>query len=84
VDIRFLLDEHLRGQLSNAIDSHNQRGVYPLDVLRVGDHVAAGRHLPGLFLIRPLSPLPQIVDFLVAAAHASEPSDWADVWRLIP
>jgi hypothetical protein len=32
------------------------------------DHLRAGRHSPGLFLLRPLSPLPQLVDFLVAAA----------------
>jgi hypothetical protein len=122
VDIRFLVDEHLRGQLWRALAWHNQRGAYPLDVVRVGDsadlpqgstdpdilvwaeregrilisadrktllshfndHLAAGRHSPGLFLLRPLAPLPQIVDFLVAATYASEASEWTDVWRYIP
>jgi len=122
VDIRFLIDEHLRGQLWNALAWHNQRGAYPVDVVRVGDptdlpqgstdpdiliwaeregrilvsadrrtllrhladHLTAGCHLPGLFLLRPLSPLPQIVDFLVAAAYASDASEWADVWRYVP
>jgi len=35
--LRYLLDEHLRGPLWRAIDWHNRRGVYPFDVVRVGD-----------------------------------------------
>jgi uncharacterized protein (DUF433 family) len=31
-------------------------------------HLAAGRHSPGLFLLRPSASLPDIVDFFVAAA----------------
>jgi hypothetical protein len=122
VDVRFLVDEQLRGQLWHALAWHNLRGAYPLDVVRVGDpadlpqgttdpdvlvwaeregrilvsadrrtllghftdHLRAGRHSPGLFLLRPLSSLPQIVDFLVAVAYASEASEWVDVWRYIP
>jgi hypothetical protein len=122
VEIRFLLDEHLRGQLWHALHWHNQRGAYPLDVVRVGDpadlpegatdpevllwaeregrilvsadrrtllshfddHLRTGHHSPGLFLLRPLAPLPQIVEFLVATAYASEATEWADVWRYIP
>jgi hypothetical protein len=122
VELRFLLDEQLRGQLWHAIRWHNQRGSYPLDVVRVDDpvdlpqgstdpdiliwaeregrilvsgdrrtllshfaaHLQAGRRSPGVFLLRPSSPLPQIVEFLVAVAYASEASEWADGWRYIP
>jgi hypothetical protein len=35
--LRYVLDEHLRGPLWRAIGRHNSAGVYPLDVLRVGD-----------------------------------------------
>jgi Domain of unknown function (DUF5615) len=36
--LRFLLDENLRlGALSHAIEVHQQSGVYPLDIARVGD-----------------------------------------------
>lgn len=35
--LRYLLDEHLRGPLWRAIQWHNNSGVYPLDVVRVGD-----------------------------------------------
>ena len=37
MDIRFLLDEQLRGQLWHALTRHNLRGSYPVDVVRVGD-----------------------------------------------
>jgi hypothetical protein len=35
--LRYVLDEHLRGPLWRAIQWHNSAGVYPLDVVRVGD-----------------------------------------------
>ena len=35
--LRYLLDEHLRGPLWNAIRRHNHGGVNVLDVERVGD-----------------------------------------------
>lgn len=35
--LRYLLDEHLRGVLWQAVQSHNAQGVHPIDVLRVGD-----------------------------------------------
>ena len=36
--LRFLLDENLRGGgLWQAIQKHNQVGIYPVDVIRVGD-----------------------------------------------
>jgi hypothetical protein len=37
IAVRFLLDEHLRGPLWSAIQRHNARGQWPLDVGRVGD-----------------------------------------------
>lgn len=112
----FVLDEHLRGPLWRAIQWHNSSGIYPLDVVRVGDpadlplgtndpalllwaereqrilvthdsdtmpahltdHLAAGRHSPGVFMIRPHSTLPQILSFLRDAAYACEPAEWQD------
>jgi hypothetical protein len=35
--LRFVLDENQRGPLWRAVVRHNQTGVYPLDVVRVGD-----------------------------------------------
>jgi hypothetical protein len=120
--LRFVLDEHLRGPLWRAIQWHNSAGVYPLDVLRVGDvsdlplgigdpdlllwaerekrilvtldhdtipthltdHLAAGHHSPGVFIIRPNSTLPNILSFLRDAAYASEPWEWQDRIQFIP
>src|SRR6266852_8081809 len=114
--LRYVLDEHLRGPLWRAIQWHNSLGVYPLDVVRVGDpadlplgtgdpaillwaereqrilvtqdtdsmpthladHLAAGGHSPGVFMVRHHSTLPQILSFLRDAAYASELSEWQD------
>ncbi|HMF13355.1 MAG TPA: hypothetical protein VKE94_13650 [Gemmataceae bacterium] len=35
--LRFALDENQRGLLWRAVVRHNLAGVYPLDVVRVGD-----------------------------------------------
>ena len=118
----YILDEHLRGPLSQAIQSHNAQGVYLIDAVRVGDppdlplgsadpdiliwaehsgrilvsrdeatmktqladHLAAGRHSPGVFLIRRGSTLNDIVHFLVAAMYASDPHDWQDQYFYLP
>jgi hypothetical protein len=37
MSLAFLLDEHLRGPLWRAIESHNRRATPPLDAIRVGD-----------------------------------------------
>jgi len=120
--LRYLLDENLRGPLWRALQWHNSSGVYPLDVVRVGDpadlplgigdpdlllwaereqrilvtqdadsmpmhlvdHLTAGQHSPGVFMIRRHSTLPQIVSFLCDAAYASEASEWQDRIQFIP
>src|SRR4051794_10612036 len=38
--IRSLLDEQLRGPLWSSVRRYNALGVYPLDVVRVGDPLA--------------------------------------------
>ena len=120
--LRFLLDEDLRGPLWQAILRHNLQGLYPLDVIRVGDlaelprgssdpsildwamtarrivisadrstmqmhlqdHIQSGRSSPGLLLVRPQAGVPEVLEFLIAAAYASEPGEWIDQCRFIP
>lgn len=120
--LTFLLDEHYRGLLWQAIQHHNSQSATPLDVVRVGDppdlplrstdptillwteregrliltedgstmpahlkdHLAAGRHSPGILIIRPHRPIPQIINHLVLVAYASEPWEWRDQHRYIP
>jgi hypothetical protein len=44
----------------------------------LNDRLAAGGHSPGVFLIRSGSTIRSVVEFLEAAAHASDPSEWQD------
>lgn len=50
----------------------------------LADHLHAGHHSPGIFLIRHGATLTEVVDFLVLVAHASEPWEWADRCQFIP
>lgn len=114
--LSFLLDEHLRSLLWNAIQQHNLKGMDALDVVRVGDledvpcgsrdseillwceqearilvsldkstlgrhlaeHLQAGHHSPGVFIVKTQSRLPDAVDFLALVAYASDPLEWRD------
>lgn len=46
--------------------------------LHLSDHLAAGHHSPGIFTLRRGVSIPDVVDFLVLAAHASDASEWQD------
>jgi len=113
----FLLDEHLRGPLWEAVQAHNARpSVEPLLVFRVGDgpdlplgvddaeilqwaeqksciviscerqtmaryfwdHLKAGRHSPCLILLPNVFSITEVLEYLILAAHASEPTEWHD------
>ena len=120
--LRFVLDENQRGLLWRAVVRHNQAGVYPLDVVRVGDspdlplgsidadillwsereerilvsfdkttlaghlanHLQAGHHCPGVFMLRRGSRLSQVVDHLALVAFASDAWEWQDRVEFIP
>jgi hypothetical protein len=46
-------------------------------------HLSAGHTSPGIFLVRDV-PLSDVVAFLAAAAHASEPAEWTNRYHYIP
>lgn len=48
------------------------------------EHLAAHGHSPGVMVIRQSVPLREIADFLVLAAYATEPAEWADGVHYIP
>jgi len=50
----------------------------------LAEHLTSGRHSPGIFMIRPVSTIPQIVAFLRDAAYASELWEWQDGITFIP
>jgi hypothetical protein len=113
----FLLDEHLRGPLWEAIQAHNASQVaLSIRAYRVGDwpapslgtddpdlllwaeresciivscdrqtmasyfweHINSSRHLPGLILLPNVFSIPEVLEFLILSAHASEPDEWRD------
>jgi hypothetical protein len=49
----------------------------------LADHLAGGRHSPGIFLMRA-APLADVLEFLTCAAYASEPAEWEDRVTFIP
>jgi hypothetical protein len=46
--------------------------------LHLSNHLAAGGHSPGLFLVRRPITIPEIISALTLYAHASEPDEWRD------
>lgn len=44
----------------------------------LGEHLAAGNHSPGVFMVSCDSKPVDVVAFMVLAAHASESSEWRD------
>ena len=47
-------------------------------------HLRAGRHSPGVFLVRLNCTLARAASFVVAAAYASDPAEWRDRAAHIP
>jgi hypothetical protein len=120
--LRFLLDEHYRGVLWQAVRRHNARGLYVIDVVRVGDpgdlplsskdpdilvwaeregrvlvtrdrktmpghlanHLAAGRHSPGVLAVRRGFSASRVVAELALYAHACDPQAIRDRIEYIP
>lgn len=66
---------------------HHNRLLVSLDGSTLPDHLGAhlaeGNHSPGILLVRHV-PFNEVVEFLALAAHASEPSEWADRISFIP
>jgi hypothetical protein len=120
--LAFVLDEHLRGPLWQAILRQNLGGGLPLDAVRVGDgpdlplaaddreillwteretrilvtedrhtisrhlrdHLASGRHCPGILIPRAGQSMRTLIECLVLISHAGAPADFADSITYIP
>lgn len=50
----------------------------------LANHLQAGKHCPGISLVRRRCILPQVVAFLVEAAYRSDPAAWQDRIEYIP
>jgi hypothetical protein len=64
------------------------RIIITLDVNTIPNHLAehlkAGRHSPGVFIIRQETSLTRVISFLEAVAHASEAHEWQDNLHYVP
>jgi hypothetical protein len=47
-------------------------------------HLRGGHHSPGVIILRPGQPLPQLVFALALAAHAADPGEFRDQVRFLP
>ena len=50
----------------------------------LADHLKAGKHSPGIFMVRRRCLLPQVVAFLVEAAYRSDATTWENRIEYIP
>ena len=48
------------------------------------DHLHAGNHCPGIFIVKRRTSIPQVIEWLVEAAYHSDPSSWRDRYEYIP
>jgi hypothetical protein len=47
-------------------------------------HLAAGRHSPGVLIVRPGTTMPALISALEVIAHAGEVADFWDQYKFIP
>ena len=50
----------------------------------LADHLQAGHHSPGIFIVLPGATIPGVVAFLAEASHRSERWEWEDHIEYIP
>ncbi|HVS34466.1 MAG TPA: hypothetical protein VMS17_02725 [Gemmataceae bacterium] len=77
IDPDILIWAEREGRILVTLDRHTI-------ATHVAAHLGAGRHLPGVFLVRSGSRVSQVVAFLVLAAHAGDPADYRDRIEYIP
>jgi hypothetical protein len=59
----------------------NNRASMPV---HLRDHLAAGRHVPGIFVLKPDATTPQIIDELILIWQAAKPDEYKDQLQYIP
>lgn len=52
--------------------------------IHLGEHLRAGSHSPGIFIVRDRVHVSDVLEFLILAAYASEPDEWRDRIQYLP
>lgn len=47
-------------------------------------HLSRQLHSPGVFIVRPRSPISELTSFLTLVAHVSAVEEWSNGWHYIP
>src|SRR5258708_779967 len=76
-DLAILLWAEQQGRILVTRDSRTIPG-------HLAQHLQAGNHSPGVFLVRKHCSVPQILSYLVLAAYAADPATCQDRIELIP
>lgn len=74
-DVLIWCEEH------NHVLATNNRSSMPR---HLADHLAAGRHVPGIFVLRDSMGLGEMIEQLVLGAIASMPDEYRDQIRHLP
>ncbi|MBW4491981.1 MAG: DUF5615 family PIN-like protein [Oscillatoria princeps RMCB-10] len=62
-------------ELNKFIIVTNNRSSMPV---HLSDHLAAGRHIPGIFVLRPRAEIGQVIDDLILIALAANENEYQD------
>src|SRR5262245_11627549 len=76
-DPEILLWAEREGRILVSLDKRTLPG-------HLADHLQAGHHSPGIFIVRQHASIPSVIAFLIEAAHRSEPWEWEDRLEYIP
>jgi hypothetical protein len=76
-DPEILLWAEQVGRILITLDERTMSG-------HLAQHLQDGHHSPGIFMVRPASHIPDVVEFLALAAAASGPQEWSDRIAYVP
>ncbi len=77
VDPNILLWAEWEGRIFVSLDKTTLPG-------HLAQHLQQGRHSPGILIVTPSSTLAEVLEYLVYAAYAGKPIDYADGITFIP
>jgi hypothetical protein len=77
LDPAILVWAEQQGRILVSLDKRSLPG-------HLANHLGAGRHSPGILVIRLSATVPEVLEYLVLAAYAGDPAEYQDTLRHIP